>query len=130
MMKAAAASPITKMAAKTTANAGVKCDGAGGRSKAGAATDVPQPTQNFAPDITGVPHCGQNRITIASTLLWPAHASRPAPKKKSQPRLPAQPRAPRHPALRDTREAGMRRQGCLAEGSAAQAALYSKLRMV
>src|SRR5580704_16280650 len=81
------------MAAKTAANAGVKCDAAGaGRDAGGAAriapgalepvtapaalaagavAGVPQPTQNFAPEISGVAHCGQNRIVV--TYARPRH---------------------------------------------------------
>jgi hypothetical protein len=139
MMRAAAPSPIAKMVANTAANAGVKCDAAGAAPDAGASgarialaaasppapvmapaplaagavTGVPQPTQNFAPGITGVPHCGQNRILRCYARLRPGGAfvlcaaasvadrlraatlAAAAPKKKSQPRPAAQPRGAR-----------------------------------
>ncbi len=100
MMRAAAPSPIAKMVANTAANAGVKCDAAGAAPDAGASgarialaaapppapvtapaplaagavTGVPQPTQNFAPGITGVPHCEQNRILRCYARLRPGGA--------------------------------------------------------
>src|ERR1700687_1756864 len=84
-MTAAAPRPITKMVAKATAKAAVMWDRAwaagcaagesGGRGAAAAApvptpaaltagdpTRAPHSTQNFAPAMAGVPHCGQNRI--------------------------------------------------------------------
>jgi hypothetical protein len=38
---------------------------------------VPHSTQNLAPDITGVPHCGQNRIYICTVVSGLSRAGRP-----------------------------------------------------
>jgi hypothetical protein len=42
---------------------------------AGAVSGVAQPTQNFAPGITAVPHSGQNRIDFITPGLAPARRS-------------------------------------------------------
>ena len=116
MMSAAAPSPIAKIAAKTTANAGVKCDAAGARRTRVQAAHVSHRGRRRPPVIGARRERGGRRHRRAATdaELRAGHHRRTAFRTKSHRRccawlLCAASRGPRLRAVRRARAPGPRR---------------------